>query len=114
MSGSLRDPINAEIARLWLDGLKAVEIGDRIDRDVKFVTNRIHEMRRDGVDLPRRWRKLDDRVAITRQPSHHGPRTVSGLPRRRCLTCARGFQPEHRTNFVCPTCKGSGAWQMGA
>ena len=34
-------------------------------------------------------------------------------PQRRCLSCRKPFQAEHRGNFVCHGCKGTDAWQTG-
>ncbi len=37
-----------------------------------------------------------------------------GARARRCMTCLKLFQPDHRFNRICPRCKQSDEWRSGS
>lgn len=54
----------------------------------------------------------------TGRPSRAGqdsrPKAAPAPATRRCLTCRRGFEPDHRANFVCEGCKKNEAWRCAS
>ena len=79
----------AEIAKLcdwWATGYTIPQIASRLHRSRASVSGAIERNRL----------------------GRHG-----GARARRCLTCARLFQPAHRFNRICDGCKETDEWRSG-